>query len=191
MKNVDVKLPPGLDPQIDANWVPSKSALNQYDEEHLLNKGATLKSEDSSGCSSAQGSVTSDTVSNISGGSDSGTEQPQNPTDVELKPVDVEKSNRPYVGLNWNASENDNGYSMCGTSEVPTNAVKSQYISRDQIQGATEESNCAGSYVPVNTNTPPYVMAANKNEVPPNQEHSDVLATNADEKAYVQIASFE
>ncbi|GJQ67411.1 putative fibronectin type 3 [Trypoxylus dichotomus] len=203
MKTIDVKLPPGLDPQIDTNWTQPKSNLNASDEEHLLHKTFASSCSESSGCSSGQESVASDSASAIT--SDSGTEQPRTPTYEEpkelLMSIDSLKSNtQPYVQFPWNNdSININGYSLYGvndpdTPEIELASVPSQksnsdlpYTTCDQILNLESRSN--NSYVPLNKD-PPYVMAADKNGMISNffAQNSSAMG-NSDEKTYVQISN--
>lgn len=199
MKTIDVKMPPGLDPQIESNWIEPKSPLSPSDEEYLLHKNFIRNCEDSSGCSSGQESVSSDSGSSITGTSDSGTEQPRAPTEEDPKEllmnIDALKSENPsYVQFPWNSnSVNSNGYSMYGIGDsnnpdieltnvqTAENNSESAYTRCDQIMNVAEpRSN--NSYVPLNNTqdkNPPYVMAASKSAVPSNQFYH---------KAYVQVA---
>lgn len=83
MRNVDIKLPPGLAPDInESNWIQKGqdeiSHNSPRDEEYLLLKLNGMSSGDSSGCSSGHESVSSSLESGKnSSSSDSGTEQPR------------------------------------------------------------------------------------------------------------------
>lgn len=84
MRNVDIKLPPGLNPNApDHNWSLQKGQdeiphHSPGDEEYLLVKMNGISSGDSSGCSSGHESVSSSIESGKnSSSSDSGTEQPR------------------------------------------------------------------------------------------------------------------
>ncbi|KRT83594.1 Fibronectin domain-containing protein [Oryctes borbonicus] len=209
MKTIDVKLPPGLDPQIGTNWPQPNSNLSPSDEEHLLHKTFIANCGDSSGCSSGQESVASDCTSTITNTSDSGTEQPRTPTYEEpkelLMSIDSLKSNtQPYVQFPWNNdSVNINGYSLYGgnntdTSEIELENVQTSkstvdlpYTTCDQISHLEPRSN--DSYVPLSNaqdKNPPYVMAANKSAVMSNFFSQNPSAMgNSDEKAYVQMAN--
>lgn len=210
MKNVDVKLPPGLDPQIDTSWTQPKPNVSPSDEERLL-KMFTTQCVDSSGCSSGQSSTTFDSGSSTNNSMDSGTEQSKPPGGDEPKTLlisdNITKANetQPYVQFSeqtpWsNGSNNTNGYSMYGVSDIelthvsaPENDVQSpSYTACDQIKIQVEEANAGSSaYVPVNNNTAqdtnlPYVLAANKSMTP--DLFYNKSSSHDDNNTYVQVA---
>lgn len=218
MKTIDVKMPPGLDPQIDTNWTQPKSNLNLSDHEHLLRKNF-INCGDSSGCSSGQESVNSDSGSSITTNSDSGTEQPKTSSADEPKELlmnidSLKNGTPPYVQFPWNSASGDNhGYSVYGVTDTDTSEIEltdvqtvddsTTYISCDQIlntehttssnnNNSNNNNNNNSSYVPLSTSqdkNPPYVMAANKNMVLSNLFGHVPNAVEAPvEKGYVQVA---
>lgn len=209
MKTIDVKMPPGLDPQLDTGWNQPKPDVSPSDEERLLNKTFIPPCVDSSGCSSGKGSVTSDSGGSISNGSDSGTEQSKTPVDEDPKRLLMDDNmaklsdSQPYIPFSehstpWSSSSaNSNGYSMYGVSESGNtdieltsvasgkNNIEPSYMTCDQIKQQEDTS-----YVPVKNTAqeknPPYVMAANKDLM--SNLFYPTASQNGDERAYVQVA---
>lgn len=107
MKNVEVKLPPGLAPVVQNDLVPWQSGKHPEehtrfppkpaDEEMLLSKikENTPISADTSGCSSAHESVTSSLESAHISSADSGTDQKDN---EEAAQNSLRKRNFPTKG---------------------------------------------------------------------------------------------
>lgn len=145
MRDVEVKLPPGLAPTIVndldlSNWPPPtipKSSSNEdnsmhlradlsADEELLLAKKAELgeihdrmASGDSSGCSSGHSSVTSSLASgtNLSSSSDSGTGQPRTPSSESISRENSLRQRKPGSD------------SLCWDSDIAWPKAKSHYVS--------------------------------------------------------------
>lgn len=93
MRDVEVKLPPGLTSGVEVNWPTEKNEDKCHidsppDEQSLLDKNETemKRIDDSSGCSSGHESVTSslETTTHLSS-SDSGTEQPRSSSSEEMR----------------------------------------------------------------------------------------------------------
>ncbi|KAK9680081.1 Fibronectin type III domain [Popillia japonica] len=201
MKTIDVKLPPGLDPQIDTTrWTQPKPDASPSDEERLLNKLLFAPPcVDSSGCSSGKESVSSNSGGSISNTSDSGTEQPKTPIDEDPKRSLIEDalsklSNQRYVPFSehsvpW-STPSSNGYSLYGLPDSGSpdieltsvasskNSVEPSYMRCDQIKTPLRLN--------IQEHSSPYVMAANKDMM--SSLYYPSLPQNSDEKAYVQVA---
>lgn len=88
MKNIEVKLPPGLDPVVP--WGSEKHSedvdhQSRADEALLLDKMPEVRSGESSGCSSGNESLTCSESPTQTANSDSGTEQPSSLTDENIR----------------------------------------------------------------------------------------------------------
>ncbi|GJQ70026.1 putative fibronectin type 3 [Trypoxylus dichotomus] len=163
MKTIDVKLPPGLDPQIDTSWTQPKPDTSPSDEVRLLNKTFASSCVDSSGCSSEH---TTTSWSNSNSTNSNG-----------YSMYGIPDSSSPEIEL----------------TSVPSSQINvdAPYMTCDQIKkpiDGTEQDN--GSYTPLKNNlqekSPVYIMAANK-DLMSNLFYSSPIQ-NADDKAYVQVA---
>jgi cytokine receptor domeless len=192
MRDVEVKLPPGLAPVVTdhnlAPWSTDKHKENNYshsppDEELLLVKMSEGRhfSGDSSGCSSGHESVTSSLESgtHISSSSDSGTEHPENYCVLAVDP----KADSSYIPVTADAnklqynpcdvsSESSSPYVMTGE---PIKTINPGYVPFNQTEPVGKSSgyviagikNCNG-YIPFNQTEPVnrntgYVVAGIKN----------------------------
>lgn len=167
MRDVEVKLPPGLAVVQDHALVLSWSNENQEkreshappDEELLLIKMTDIRqfSGDSSGCSSGHESVASslEAGSHVSSSSDSGTEHPTSyctlgTTDLKIDPSDEcddQSESSPYV--------------MSGETVIPPKTINPGYVAFDQTEPKVK--NPTGYVVAGHKSCNGYVVAGVKN----------------------------